>query len=94
MDAIVQAAGTALVQAIATDAWGQVKEALTALWRRVHPGHADELGRDLDELRTQVLQAHADDSCRRTRRGRRNCGSSWTRCSSRLPRRPGPPGPS
>jgi hypothetical protein len=60
MDAIVQAAGTALVQAIATDSWRQVKEAISALWHRVHAEQADQLGRDLDELRAQVLQAHAD----------------------------------
>jgi hypothetical protein len=60
MDPIVQQAGTALVQAIATDAWQQVKQAVTALWRRVHPGHADRLGGDLDQLRAQVLQARVD----------------------------------
>ena len=61
MDPIAMAAGTALVQAIATDAWEQVKQAVTGLWRRVRPGHADRIGGDLDELRAQVLRARADD---------------------------------
>lgn len=57
---MVQAAGTALVQAIATDAWQQVKDAVTGLWRRVRPGHADHVDGELDELRQQVLRARAD----------------------------------
>jgi len=60
MDPVVQAAGTALVQAIATDAWQQVKQGVTRLWRRVHPGHADQVLDELDELRRQVLRARAD----------------------------------
>jgi hypothetical protein len=60
MDPIVQAAGTALVQAIASDAWQQVKRAITGLWHRAHPGCAVEVGGDMDELRRQVLQARAD----------------------------------
>jgi len=61
MDPIVQAAGTALVGAITTDAWQQVKRAITDLWRQVHPGHADQVGGELDELRQQILQARAGD---------------------------------
>lgn len=60
MDPIAQAAGTALVQAVTTDAWQQVKQAVTGLWRRIHPGRADQVGGDLDELRAQVLRARAD----------------------------------
>src|ERR1700728_2659428 len=60
MDPIVQAAGTTLVQAIATDAWQQVKQAVTGLWRRVHPGHADQGGGGLDQLRQEVLLARAN----------------------------------
>jgi hypothetical protein len=60
MDPIVQAAGTALVQAIASDAWQQVKNAVTALWRRAHPGRDVQINGDLDELRQQVLVAQAD----------------------------------
>jgi hypothetical protein len=60
MDPMVQAAGTALVQAIATDAWQQVKQAVTGLWRRVRPGHADQVAGELDELRQRMLEARAD----------------------------------
>lgn len=60
MDPVVQAAGTALVQAIATDAWQQVRQAVAGLWHRVYPGQGDRLGADLDELRAQVVQARAD----------------------------------
>jgi hypothetical protein len=60
MDPIAQAAGTALVQAVTTDAWQQVKQVVTGLWRRIHPGRADQVGGDLDELRAQVLRARAD----------------------------------
>jgi len=60
MDPIAQAAGTALVQAVTTDAWQQVKQAVTGLWRRIHPGRAVQVGGDLDELRAQVLRARAE----------------------------------
>jgi len=61
MDPIVAVFGTALVGAIATDAWEQVREALTGLWRRVHPQQkADGIGTELDGLREQVLQVRRD----------------------------------
>jgi hypothetical protein len=60
MDPIVQAAAVALVQAISTDAWQQAKEAVVDLWHRGHSGDADLPGRDLDELRAQVLQARSN----------------------------------
>ena len=61
MDPIVLAFGTALVGAIATDTWQQVREAVTGLWRRGHPRQkADDIGTELDELREQVLLARRD----------------------------------
>jgi len=57
---MVQAAGTALVQAVATDAWQQVKQAVARLLHRVRPERADRVDGELDELRAQVLQARAD----------------------------------
>jgi hypothetical protein len=58
MDPVVAAFGTALVGAIATDVWQQVREAVTGLWRRVHPQQEDGgIGAELDELREQVLVA-------------------------------------
>ena len=61
MDPIVLAFGPALVGAIATDTWPRVREAVTGLWRRVHPQQkADDIGTELDELREQVLLARRD----------------------------------
>jgi hypothetical protein len=61
MDPIVAAFGAALVGAIATDAWQQVREAVTGLWRRVHPRRQDDgIMAELDELREQVLEARHD----------------------------------
>jgi hypothetical protein len=61
MDPIVLAFGTALVGAIATSTWQQVRDAVTGLWRRVHPRQeADGIGTELDDLREQVLQARRD----------------------------------
>lgn len=60
MDPIVLAAGTALVGAMATDAWQQVKHAVINLWHKVRPERADEVGGELEELRRHVLQARAD----------------------------------
>ena len=61
MDPVVAAFGTALVGAIATDAWQQVREAVTGLWRRVHSRREDDgIGAELDELREQVLVARRD----------------------------------
>jgi hypothetical protein len=61
MDPVVAAFGTALVGAIATDAWQQVHAAVASLWRRVHPRREDEhIGAELDELREQVLAARRD----------------------------------
>ncbi len=62
MDPIVLAFGTALVGAIATSTWQQVHEAVTGLWRRVHPRQqADDIGTELDELREQVVLARRND---------------------------------
>ena len=61
MDPIVLAFGTALVGAIATDTWQQVREAVTGLWHRVHPQQkADDIGAELDELREQVVLTRRD----------------------------------
>ena len=57
MDPIVLAAGTALVGAMATDTWQQARAAVAALWHRLHPEQADEIGAELETLRTSVLSA-------------------------------------
>ncbi|MCX4587719.1 hypothetical protein [Streptomyces sp. NBC_01481] len=54
------AAGSALVAAMATDAWQQARDGVVALWRRIHPERAEQVGGELEALRTQVLQARHD----------------------------------
>jgi hypothetical protein len=60
MDPVVLAFGTAMVGAIANSTWRQISDAVTGLWRRVHPEQADSIGTELDELRKQVLQARLE----------------------------------
>jgi hypothetical protein len=57
MDPVVLAFGTALVGAIATSTWQDVRDAVTGIWRRARPHKADEIGAELDKLREQILQA-------------------------------------
>jgi hypothetical protein len=57
MDPIVRSAGTALVGAMATDAWQQARAATVAVWRRTRPDRADHIAAELEGLRTQVLTA-------------------------------------
>ncbi|WP_327351241.1 hypothetical protein [Streptomyces sp. NBC_01304] len=57
MDPIVLATGTALVGAMATDAWEQARSAVIAVWRRVRPAQVDEIDEELVEARARVLTA-------------------------------------
>ncbi|MGW6016139.1 hypothetical protein [Streptomyces sp. NPDC055210] len=57
MDPVTIAAGTALVGAMATDGWEQIREAVLALWRRARPERAEAVSAQLEELRNQVLDA-------------------------------------
>jgi hypothetical protein len=59
MDPIALAAGTALVGAIATDAWQGARTGLVELWRRVHPEQADAVDAELTASRAEVLAARA-----------------------------------
>ncbi|MER7370968.1 hypothetical protein [Nonomuraea wenchangensis] len=61
MDPIVLAAGTALVTAMATDAWQSAREGAVALWRKVRPEQVEVVEAELVEVREQVLQARRDD---------------------------------
>jgi hypothetical protein len=57
MDPVVLAAGTALVSAMATDAWQQARTAAAAWWRQIHPGSAGQVEADLDADRAQLIAA-------------------------------------
>ncbi|MFJ9648415.1 hypothetical protein ACWEPM_16535 [Streptomyces sp. NPDC004244] len=62
MDPIVLAAGTALVGAMASDAWQHARDATVALWRRARPAsdEARTIGTELDVLRTRIRAARAE----------------------------------
>ncbi|MFI9846759.1 hypothetical protein ACIHFD_57735 [Nonomuraea sp. NPDC051941] len=60
MDPIVLAAGTALVTAMATDAWQEARDGAVALWRKVRPEQAEVVEAELVEVREQVLQARGE----------------------------------
>lgn len=55
VDPIVVAAGTALVGAMATDAWQEARDAVVALWRRMRPEQAEVIDAELVETRDQIL---------------------------------------
>jgi hypothetical protein len=55
MEALAMAAATALVSAIATDAWKKARSAVLALWRRVHPDRVATVEQELGEARSDVL---------------------------------------
>ncbi|MEV7069032.1 hypothetical protein AB0N97_40645 [Streptomyces collinus] len=57
MDPITMAAGTALVSAMASDAWKQAKDALVAMWRGAQPGRAEAVGTELEALRPRIVMA-------------------------------------
>ncbi|MFI7108349.1 hypothetical protein ACIBK9_18745 [Nonomuraea sp. NPDC050227] len=57
MDPIVLAAGTALVTAMATDAWQSARDGAVTLWRKVRPEQAEVVEAELVEVREQVLEA-------------------------------------
>lgn len=57
MDPVVLAAGTALVGAMATDAWQQARTGAVGLWRRVHPERVPAVEAELEEVRGEVLAA-------------------------------------
>jgi hypothetical protein len=57
MDPFILAAATAIVSAMATDAWQQARSAITQLWRRVHPERVAAIVGELAEVRGEVLAA-------------------------------------
>ncbi|ATW48406.1 hypothetical protein CGZ69_11150 [Streptomyces peucetius subsp. caesius ATCC 27952] len=57
MDPVVVAAGTALVGAMATDAWQHARAGVVGLWRRGRLDQAEMVQADLAQARTEVLAA-------------------------------------
>lgn len=60
LSSLASTAATTVVQLLATDAWERLKNALGALWGRVHPGREAALAVQLDDSRAEVMAA-ADD---------------------------------
>jgi hypothetical protein len=65
MDPLVLAAGTALIGAMAADAWQQTHTAV-AWWRKVHPGHLTRALAAAEQTRVQqiIINARARDQAR------------------------------
>ncbi|WBO62699.1 hypothetical protein [Streptomyces camelliae] len=57
---LAQTAGTTVVALMATDAWQRTREGVVALWRRVRPVQADEIGTALEETREEILVARRE----------------------------------
>lgn len=57
MEPLVLAVGTALVSAMATDAWQQARSSAVALWQRVHPQRTPAIEEELAEVRAEILAA-------------------------------------
>ncbi|MEV6155519.1 hypothetical protein AB0L53_34775 [Nonomuraea sp. NPDC052129] len=57
MDPIVVAAATALVGAMATDAWQQTRAVVVAWWRKVRSEQAETIQAELEATQIQVLAA-------------------------------------
>lgn len=52
---VAQLAGSAVVAAMATDAWQQARGSVVALWRRARPDEARTVEEELSEARTILL---------------------------------------
>lgn len=57
MDPIAMAAGTALVSAMATDSWQQVRTAFAAWWSQVRPDQEEAVAEALTESQSQLMAA-------------------------------------
>jgi hypothetical protein len=61
MDPIAMAAGTALIGAMATDAWRQVRTRVVEWWRTARPDQAEYVHRELTDAHTEVIEARQED---------------------------------
>ncbi|OEV29770.1 hypothetical protein AN219_14720 [Streptomyces nanshensis] len=58
--ALASTAGTTVVTLMATDAWERTRDAVTSLWRRVHPERTEMVSGELEATREQLLAAEPD----------------------------------
>ena len=57
--ALAASSATTIVTLLTTDAWDQVKQKMTALWRRFKPDQADTIGVELARSRLEIQNADA-----------------------------------
>jgi hypothetical protein len=55
MDELALAAATALITAMATDAWGEVRAGVVSLWRRVYPERMPAIESELADSRNELV---------------------------------------
>jgi hypothetical protein len=53
-------AAAALVGAMTTDGWQRAKEGIISLWRRAHPGHAENVAGELEKSRSLATESLAE----------------------------------
>lgn len=53
-------AGTTIATLLATDTWNGARTGLLSLWRRVRPGHEEDVAAQLDASRRELMNARAD----------------------------------
>ncbi|MER5209364.1 hypothetical protein ABT063_01880 [Streptomyces sp. NPDC002838] len=82
MDPLVVTAGTAVVAAMATDAWQQARSAVVELWRRAHPERVPAIEGELAEVREEVLTARNDQNDQ----AEESLAADWRRRLDRLVR--------
>jgi hypothetical protein len=60
MDPMVATAASALVSAMATDAWQRTRDGAVQLWRRFRPQDAEAVGLELDGTRSRMIEGRPD----------------------------------
>lgn len=58
--ALATTAGTTVVTLMATDAWERTRDAVTSLWRRVHPERTEVVSGELEATREELVAAEPD----------------------------------
>ncbi|OEV05528.1 hypothetical protein AN219_36145 [Streptomyces nanshensis] len=59
--ALASTAGTTVVTLMATDAWERTRDAVTGLWRRVHPERAESVTAELEATREDLTAEESDE---------------------------------
>ncbi|NNN31009.1 hypothetical protein HLK59_11625 [Streptomyces sp. S3(2020)] len=79
-ESLAQTAAITVVGLMATDAWQRTRDGVVALWRRVRPVQADEIGTALEETREEILAAQQEGDTE----GTQDLERDWRRRLRRL----------